>query len=558
MGACTLRRTGAQRAAVHGALACALVLGAALARADEPSVDFVVQSADTLIHLSQTVLVSPDAWREVARLNRLPDANRLQPGQRLRVPTRLLRSQTASASLAGVSGDVRTDDEPAASGTTLREGQSVRTGAGSSAVILLADGSRVTVPPSSLAQLEQSRRFGARDAARSTGSAGDGWFATTMRVVRGSVEVVAARVLRVKPLEVVTPTAVIGVRGTDYRVGLVEGVDATHAEVLDGRVQVDPLGASTGLPVDAGFGASVLAGARSVAVSALLAAPDLSGVPARIERPLVRIDSPAPSDALRVQVAADAGFEQIVYDQRLAAGQPLRVAGLDDARWFLRARRIDAQGIEGYDSVRPFVLKARPEPPVIQAPRSNAKQAVGEVAFAWAANVDAAAVRLQIDTDPAFTQPVQDRADLRDTQVHIELGRPGVYLWRLASVRADGDQGPWSDPQRLELRPAPAAPQVASDDQAQAWRFQWDGRAEDRHDVQLARDPQFADLVAQAQVQGPQWAAPMPERGGRYYFRYRSIEPDGYVSPYSETMRIERPWGFPRWLPLLLVPLLLH
>ena len=144
-----------------------------------------------------------------------------------------------------------------------------------------------------------------------------------MRIVHGSVEVLATRALRVKPLEVSTPTAVIGVRGTEYRVGLEEGSDSTHAEVLDGRVQVDPSGADAGVPVSAGFGASVQAGARTAAVSALLAAPDLAGVPARVERPVVRIDTPAPSDALRFQVASDAGFDQIVHDERLPAGRLL-------------------------------------------------------------------------------------------------------------------------------------------------------------------------------------------------------------------------------------------
>ena len=42
---------------------------------------------------------------------------------------------------------------------------------------------------------------------------------------------------------------------------------------------------------------------------------------------------------------------------------------------------------------------------------------------------------------------------------------------------------------------------------------------------------------------------------GRYYFRYRSVEPDGYVSPYSESLMIDVPrdWS----MLLLLLPVLL-
>ena len=83
-------RRGCQprRAAASLAVAFALALATALASAlplvaAEPTIDFVVVRADTLIGLSNSVLVSPTAWREVARLNRLPDANRIRPGQRL-------------------------------------------------------------------------------------------------------------------------------------------------------------------------------------------------------------------------------------------------------------------------------------------------------------------------------------------------------------------------------------------------------------------------------------------------------------------------------------------
>jgi hypothetical protein len=48
---------------------------------------------------------------------------------------------------------------------------------------------------------------------------------------------------------------------------------------------------------------------------------------------------------------------------------------------------------------------------------------------------------------------------------------------------------------------------------------------------------------------------PRPSQAGTYYFRYRSIEPDGFVGPYSSPLVIEVPrdWRF-LWL---LAPLLL-
>jgi hypothetical protein len=49
----------------------------------------------------------------------------------------------------------------------------------------------------------------------------------------------------------------------------------------------------------------------------------------------------------------------------------------------------------------------------------------------------------------------------------------------------------------------------------------------------------------------------VPQRSGEYFFRYRSVEPDGFVSPYSSTARIEVPtdWRFLWWLAPLLFAL---
>jgi hypothetical protein len=84
----------------------------------------------------------------------------------------------------------------------------------------------------------------------------------------------------------------------------------------------------------------------------------------------------------------------------------------------------------------------------------------------------------------------------------------------------------------------------------------WSGRAEDTQHVELARDPAFKQIVAQADLSAPQWTLPRPASSGTYYFRYRSIEPDGFVGPYSATLVIEVPrdWRY-LWLltPLLFV-----
>lgn len=535
----------------------ALLIAAAAAgptRAAELLLEYRVRPRDTLIGLSQQVFVSPRAWREIARLNRLPDPNRIYPGQALRVPARLMRSTALPATLTSTVGEVRVGAEQVEAGATLAEGQALQTAAKSSAVIELADGSRVRVPPATLAEIVASRSAGP-DAPSARQTAIDGWFTGVLRMVRGSVEVLATKLRRAAPLEVTTPTAVVGVRGTHYRVTLDDETGATRSEVLDGKVRLEAADRRAGTDLDAGFGASqgTAAAARP---TPLLAAPDLVAMPELFERPLVRFALPAEQDTVRVQVAVDAAFDKVVDDQRVMAGSDVRIAGLPDAHWYLRARRLDGQGIEGFDAVRPFVLKARPEPPASNSPRPGGKQSLGPLLLEWSPNLEAASVRLQVARDEAFGDIVLQREGLTGHRERIELPAAGAYWWRLASTRADGDRGPFGDPQRFELRPLPEPPQggVAADGKSLA--LAWSGRTEDTQHVELARDPAFKEIVRQADLDAPQWTLPLPVPGGTYYFRYRSIEPDGFVGPYSAPLVIEVPRDWTLYL-LMLSPLLL-
>jgi hypothetical protein len=535
-----------------------MALALAGAAAAEPMLSYTVAQRDTLIGFSRDLLVDPDAWREVARINQLRDPDVLMPGQVLQVPQRLLRSTALSARIVLVQGDVRLDDQPVAAGAEMAVGQELAAGANSSAVLQLADGSRVQLAAASRAVLDEHARFEVKRSNAEPATGDEGWFAGAMRLVQGSLDVFAAKVMRAKPLEVRAPTAVVGVRGTEFRVRTDSAADApTFSETLEGRVNVQPrapaqpaAAAASTVDVSAGFGAAIDT-TGGTTVRELLPPPDLSSLPERFERPLVRFALPSESRPLRVQVATESSFERVVADLQTPAGSEVRIDGLPDGAWFVRARRVDDIGIQGIDAARPFVLKARPEPPATTAPRPNAKLSVGEVELAWAENIDAARYELQVASDAAFTQ-AQPALNVTGADTRLALAEPGTYHWRIASIKADGDRGPWGDPLQFELRALPADPQSTAD--RDRITFNWSGRAEDRQQVELARDARFADVIARDEVQTGEWSVAQPGPG-TYYFRYRSVEPDGFVTGWSSTLKIElkRDW---RYIWMMLLPLL--
>lgn len=543
------------------ALAAALLGGMAglPATAQEPTVLYTVEPQDTLIGLSRQLLVNPAAWPEVARLNRLPDPNRITPGQGLQVPTRLLRSAEQPALLLSGEGDVLIDGQPAQAGAQLKPGQRLSTAAASSAVLQLGDGSRVKLLPQSDTALSEHRRFELKAAAASPGTeAPEGVFATSMRLVRGTLELLASKLPRAKPLEVSTPTAVIGVRGTDYRVRHDDqaGAVATRTEVLSGRVRADAQGAAeVGRDLSAGEGAALREGERRPRVAPLPAAPSLQAMPRLFERPLVRFklaDEPGP---LRVQVAADAAFNRVLRDESVPAGGEVRLAGLPDGTWHLRARRVGAEGLEGPDTQVAWVLKARPEPPLPASPPLKGKVMAGEVSLSWARNPDAATERLEVARDAAFEQIVARQDGLSSGSTRVRIDQPGTYHWRLGSVRADGDRGPWSDARSFEARPPLPAAQGSLSEDGRLMQFAWSGEPSDRHQAELARDAGFAEVVARADLTEPRWSLPTPTQPGTYYIRYRAIEADGFITDWSSPQQLEVPrnWQF-LWFfaPLLL------
>jgi len=109
-----------------------------------------------------------------------------------------------------------------AAGAAIAEGQEIRTGKASRAMIRLRDGSRVEMDERS--DLELNER----------------WSGKTIRLVRGSVMVEAAKQHRGR-LEVATPDSLVSVKGTIF--GVTWGLKGSRVSVVEGEVKVDHAGA---------------------------------------------------------------------------------------------------------------------------------------------------------------------------------------------------------------------------------------------------------------------------------------------------------------------------
>jgi len=502
-----------------------------------------IAPTDTLIGLSERYLQPPYGWRDLQSHNRVPDPLRLVPGSTLRMPVKWLRREASVAEVLHVQGDaqlLRGGDAPRAvqAGESLRTGDVLRTGPDASLTLRFTDGSRLLATPDSEFSLERLMVLGRSGVAD-----------TRLRLERGSVDtVVNPQKGRQGSFEIRTPTVNLGVRGTEFRAHADPQRSASRVEVLTGQVAA---AAGAEVRVDAGYGSVAAAGRAPEPPRKLLPAPSLPADPIRLDRVPLRLAWQAAEGArgYRAQVFAEGEPERLLLDGQFADAAA-RWADLPDGRYRLRVRAVDGSGLEGVDARAALVLKARPEPPFTSQPAPDARLYGDTAAFAWTRPAAALRYRLQVADDAGFTQLRADEGQLTEPRFDLKLP-PGRYHWRLASIAAGDDAGPFGDAQAFTQRAIPASP-AAEPPQVADGRllFRWQaGAAGESFEVQIARDAGFTQIVRAERTTEASIALVKPSPG-TYYMRVRTLDADGYAGPYGGTQQTEVPAS--RWW--LLIP----
>ncbi len=499
---------------------------------------YTIRPGDTLIGIGQSYLKQPHDWVWLQRLNHVKNPFFLMPGASLRIPFDLLKQQPVPATSVQVTGQVEVElpgkaASPLTQGVQLPSGSVITTGIHGSAVIGFADGSRLVLQPGSRLKLDTLSVY-----------AGGGMVDTRVRLQQGRAELAANP--RKQPgnrLQVITPSAVAAVRGTIFRIAADDA--ATREETVEGLVAV----ASAGIEVSAGAvqGTLAEAGKPPLPPVPLLPAPDVAALPPKFDREPLRFPLPVLAGAERwaAQVARDPDFESIVQVKE-ATAPVLSIAGLPDGKYFLRLRGIDKLGLQGLDSVHGFELDARPFPPMLDKPVDATRVREATPEFSWMQPVEASRYRVQISSQADFSQVVAEGEPAQIAWRPSAL-QEGAYYWRVASIEASGEQGPFSDARRFTYKAGPGAPDLGKAgilfDEKEI-RVQLPPLPSDqRYQIVFSRDADLKAVVWQGQKIGQQLVLPKPD-GGTYYLAARATEADGTAGPYStQVIQVPaRPW----------------
>ncbi len=417
----------------------------------EPSLSYTVKPSDKLIRLSREMLVSTQAWSEVAKYNRLKNPDVIIAGQKLDIPLRYLKSQAANGKIISAEGDASLGGQPMQAGASVGDGSQLKTGVNSSAVIELGDGSRIKLLPNSVAQIVANRNYAMRDASVSGSTT---WFSGLMRLSAGALEALASKnTQRATPLQIETPTSLVGVRGTEFRVAFDDPAQqSARTEVIEGKVRADNPAQQSGADLPSGTGAVVKPTEKEVKVVTLLPAPDLAAIPAEVLKPQGAWPMPVlpGASSYRVQVSSDEQFDKIVRDLKVTTAS-VDLASLANGNWFARVRGIDAVGLEGFNTVKLIAVKDGQW----RVSYSSLSVADGKTVLSWVGlqsngePLVASSYSLLLARDQALSQPM---LNTEGNAPRLDLGelKPGVYYLRLRSKLAQGGTLD-SDIYRLEI-----------------------------------------------------------------------------------------------------------
>lgn len=528
-------------------LCIAAASGLVSTRAQAEDVDYVVQPGDNPWSITERYLKGIKYWPRIQAYNHILEPRAIPPGTVLRIPLTWMRTQEMSARIVDLRGVVALDRGHEAvelkPGTTVHPGALLQTGADSSFTLALPDGTHCLVGANAELRLVSLVRI-----------EGSGAQQVEIELLRGDIENWVQPNRRSGGRFLIrSPAAVAAVRGTEFHAAA--SAESTRIATLTGEVALGNRRGEVRLP--AGVGSIARADQRPEAASPLLAAPDLTGLPGRVERLPIDLPIPALAGAVgyRSRIALPEGVAAIESDRTATRAAVLGRAELADGRYRFRVRAIDERGLEGLGAERYIVIDARPEPPFPLHPPPDGIASDERIGFSWAANPQALHYHFELAADRGFGSTILREEALREPAVEVDTAlEPGSYFWRVAVTTADEGRGPYSDPQRFR-RPAPGPVPEATVD-GERLELRW--RANEASVRYLVQFSTSADFIAPAfvfETAEAQLAIDQPPPG-TYHVRIRGFEADGSASPWGRAQIVDVPYNHWRAL-LILVPLLL-
>ena len=394
----------------------ASILGAPLGASspDDDSVTYKMKSGDTLIDLAEKFMLSRDRYKIVQQRNRIVDPYVVPVGKTISIPRDLLAFKLVEARFVAVRGTVLANANQAVVGQNLREGATITTGPSSFATLALGDGSRVSLPSNSDVRVRRLRTY-------HLGGSIDFDFDILKGGTRSTVTKKKSPDDRFRMR---TPRAVSAVRGTDFQTRIDPASSRDFAEIVEGALAVDVGNGPLALTEGNGL---VIADARRVIKEALPPPPIVPGA-GKVQADRIVSFVTEPRAPTRFTIGADSSFIEQVADVISTDGSA-KIADLPNGSYFIRARAISANGIQGIPVT--YAFKRR-----LNGVTATAAKSDEGYVFRWVSEGGGKTnFHFQLFANAQATAPIVDEAGLSGDRITMTDLPVGTYRWRVAVVQ---------------------------------------------------------------------------------------------------------------------------
>jgi hypothetical protein len=234
---------------------------------EQTFIAYTIKEGDTISKISRKYLLHPVDLEAIKRSNTIQNLDQLTVGAILNIPRNAVKHSPSRAVVMSLScaSPIRlpNSDKLLSVGSALTEGAVIAIPAECHASLLLEDGSIVRLPSGAALKVTTLRKNALESAPE-----------VRFDLTQGRLELdVHKGREKTIPFEVRTPLSIMGVRGTEFRVGYSPENQSGQVEVLGGVVQTRGLADSKSAPVTKGYGVPIDETGKSLGIEKLLDAP---------------------------------------------------------------------------------------------------------------------------------------------------------------------------------------------------------------------------------------------------------------------------------------------
>jgi hypothetical protein len=401
-------------------------------------VRYTVKSGDTLMGLAQRYFIRVNSYKIVQQKNRIANVYALPVGKTIMIPRSVMKYTLSQARVLSVRGNVSSGNGSVTTGQIFEEGAQFTTAPSSFLTLGLGNGSRVSLPSNSGLKIRTLRNYALEQSLDYDFDLSKGGAQSTVVPLKSASDRYRIR----------TPKAVSAVRGTDFQVRYDDETASDFAEVVEGGLGVE-IGDKPDLPLPAGNGLAVMANGNAI-TETLLAEPILID-PGKVQADPAISFSATPAalqEGYRVTISGDAGFVEQLADQ-VITGTTARFDDLSNGNYFVRARAISANGIQGNPVT--YTFKRR-----LNGVSAQAGKELDGYAFKWQSSGEGVSkFHFQLYQGAASGTAIVDEPAISTQQIILSDLIPGTYYWRVGSVQyLDGGASTnWTSFEKLNVAP---------------------------------------------------------------------------------------------------------